>query len=244
MMDTCLLAGEIMLRSGGETYRTEDTMVLIARAAGMDEVHSFVTPTSIILSYRYMDKSYTRMIRTPERTIDLNKVTLVNDVSRKYVSGKITLISAYQLLQEIDQKKHIYPMWLQNVAAGVASGSFAVLSGATYYALLPTALAGMIVNICLFYFGKYLPFRFFIDFMSAIIGGMFVLLIYSLFPTLRLDLMLVGTMIPLFPGVAVTNSLRDLLSGDLMAGVSRGVEAVLTAVSVAVATVIILSLAR
>ncbi|MCK9927343.1 threonine/serine exporter family protein, partial [Frankia sp. Mgl5] len=63
-------------------------------------------------------------------------------------------------------------------------------------------------------------------------------------PFLHLDLMIVGTMLPLFPGIAVTNALRDLMAGDLMAGIARGVEAGLTALSVAVATAIILSFAR
>jgi uncharacterized membrane protein YjjP (DUF1212 family) len=243
-MDTCLLAGEIMLKNGGETYRAEETMAMIARAAGMDGVNSFVTPTSIILSYRCMDKDYTRMIRTPNRTIDLHKVTLVNDVSRKFVSGKITLAQAYMMLQEIDQKKAIYPQWLQNLAAGIASGAFAVLLGATWVDLLPTALSGMIVNLSVIYLDPILRVKIFTEFLAAFLGGVVVLLSYRMFPTLHLDLMIIGTMLPLFPGIAVTNSLRDLMAGDLMAGVSRGIEAVLTALSVAAATAIILSLAR
>lgn len=219
-------------------------MVLIARAAGMDHVHGSATPTSIIFSYRYMDKDFTRMIRTPERTINLNKVTLVNDVSRKYVAGKITLEQAYKMLQEIDQKRPIYPLWLQNVAAGLASGSFAVLNGASYADLLPTAICGITVNIGLTYIGQFFPMKFFADFLAAFSGGLAVLLFYFLFPSLHLDLMIVGTMLPLFPGIAVTNALRDLMAGDLMAGMARGVEAGLTALAVAVATAIILSFAR
>ncbi|NGQ96462.1 threonine/serine exporter family protein [Brevibacillus sp. SYP-B805] len=244
VMDTCLLAGEIILKNGGETYRAEETMALIARAAGMDNVNSFVTPTCLIMSYRCMDKDYTRMIRTPSRTIDLHKVTLVNDVSRKFVSGKMTLAQAYRKLQEIDRKKPIYPWWLQNLAAGIASGAFIVLIGATWFDILPTVFAGIIVNVSVYYLEAYLRVKIFTEFLAAFLGGMVVFLLYRLFPHLHLDLMIIGTMLPLFPGIAVTNSLRDLMAGDLMAGVSRGVEAVLTALSVAAATAIILSMAR
>lgn len=82
VMDTCLLAGEIMLKNGGETYRTEETMSWIAKAVSMDSVNSSATPTSIILSFRANGQDHTRMIRTPSRTINLSKVTLANDVSR------------------------------------------------------------------------------------------------------------------------------------------------------------------
>ncbi len=241
VMDTCLLAGEIMLKNGGETYRTEETMALIARAAGMDSVNSSATPTSLILSFRSMDRDHTRMIRTPNRTINLNKVTLVNDVSRRFVSGKITLAEAYQLLLEIDQKKSLYPRWMLHTAAGLASGSFAVLIGGAWYDLIPTALAAMVVNISLEFLEQFLRIKFFAEFTSALAGGLAVGLFVMLFPVLHLDILIIGTMLPLFPGIAITNSLRDLMAGDLVAGVSRGAEALLTALSVAAATAIILS---
>ena len=38
----CLLAGKIMLQSGGETYRVEDTMKRMAAALGLPHSHSYV----------------------------------------------------------------------------------------------------------------------------------------------------------------------------------------------------------
>ncbi len=241
VMETCLLAGEIMLKSGAETYRVEQTMALIAEAAGMEGVHSFVTPTSIIFSFRGTEIDRTRMIRISDRTIDLNKITLVNEVSRHFVSGKITLMESLRRLQEIDQKRPLYPRWLQQLAAGIASGSFAVLVGGDASDFVPTAIAGMLVNLSVYAFQQILQVKFFAEFMSAFLGGLLILLFVYLFPFLHLDIMIIGTMLPLFPGIAVTNSLRDLMAGDLVAGVSRGVEAVLTALSVAVAGAIVLS---
>ncbi len=244
VMDTCLLAGETMLKNGGETYRAEQTMEMLAEAAGMESVHSFVTPTSIIFSYRCEDRDHTRMIRIHDRTFNLNKVTLINEVSRQYVSGKITLQTAYRQLCEIDQKRPLYPVWLQHLAAGLASGSFAILMGGNMFDFLPTAIAGMMVNLGSYTFPAFLNVKFFADFFAAFVGGLFVFLVFTLFPSLHLNSMIIGTMLPLFPGVAITNSLRDLMAGDLMAGTSRGVEAILTALSVAIATALILSFTR
>lgn len=49
----------------------------------------------------------------------------------------------------------------------------------------------------------------------------------------NLDQIIIGSLMPLVPGVPLTNSVRDLLSGDLLAGMSRGVEALLTSLSIA-----------
>lgn len=240
VMDTCLLAGEIILKNGGETYRTEETMSLIARAAGMDEVNSSATPTSIILSFRCNGHDHTRMVRTPWRTTNLNKISLVNDVSRRFVSGSITLSQAYQSLREIDQKKPLYPRWMQPMAAAVASGSFSMLAGGTWFDLVPSALAGLTVHLSVEYLEQFVRMKFFTEFSAALLGGLVALLSVTVFPELHFSILIIGAMLPLFPGIAITNSLRDLMAGDLVAGVSRGVEAFLTAVSVAVATAIIL----
>ncbi|MEJ8546179.1 threonine/serine exporter family protein [Brevibacillus borstelensis] len=244
VMDTCLLAGGIMLKNGGETYRTEETMSWIAKAAGMDSVNSSATPTSIILSFRANGQDHTRMIRTPSRTINLNKVTLANDVSRRFVSGSITIYEAYNLFQQIDQGKPVYPKWLLHTAAGIASGSFAMLAGGSWLDLIPSALAGLTVNLSLQFFETFLRIKFFTEFVSALLGGLFALLCATLFSELHLSILIIGAMLPLFPGIAITNSLRDLMAGDLVAGVSRGAEALLTALSVAVATAITLWFVR
>ncbi|MED3729745.1 threonine/serine exporter family protein, partial [Geobacillus stearothermophilus] len=50
IVEVCLLAGKLMLESGGETYRVEDTMTRIAASFGMPRSHGYVTPTAIIFS--------------------------------------------------------------------------------------------------------------------------------------------------------------------------------------------------
>lgn len=180
------------------------------------------------------------MVRTPHRTTNLNKITLVNDVSRRFVGGGMTLSQAYQTLREIDQKKPLYPRWMQPLAAAVASGSFSMLAGGTWYDLAPSALAGLTVNISMEYLEQFVRMKFFTEFTAALLGGLLALLFVTIFPELHISIIIIGAMLPLFPGIAITNSLRDLMAGDLVAGVSRGVEALLTAVSVAVATAIIL----
>ena len=42
------------------------------------------------------------------------------------------------------------------------------------------------------------------------------------------DLIIIGCVMPLVPGVQITNALRDLLAGHYLSGVSRGTEALMT----------------
>ena len=45
---------------------------------------------------------------------------------------------------------------------------------------------------------------------------------------------IISTIMLLVPGLAFTNAIRDTVSGDLLSGLSRIVEALLTAVALAV----------
>ena len=56
-----------------------------------------------------------------------------------------------------------------------------------------------------------------------------------------MDKVIIGSIMLLVPGLAITNAIRDTIAGDLVSGIARAVEAFLTAIGVAVGTGVILS---
>ena len=73
VIDVVLIAGRILLESGAETYRVEDTMNRIAHSYGLNDTYSFVTSTSF---FSLNDRTNTRLIRIRDRTTDLEKLLL------------------------------------------------------------------------------------------------------------------------------------------------------------------------
>jgi uncharacterized membrane protein YjjP (DUF1212 family) len=244
VMEVCLLAGEIMLKYGGETYRVEETMERMALSQKMKKVHSFVTPTGIFLSFTASDKvgERTRVVRIDQRLIDLNKVTLVNDLSRRFVEGKLSLEQAEKELQKIDQKKMNYSIPFQHFAAGLASGSFAILFGGELIDFIPAFMAGVLVNISLLLLQSSLNVKFFAELISAFVGGVASIYFVNFGLGISLDQIIIGSLMPLVPGLPLTNAVRDVMAGDLVAGVGRGAEAVLTALSIATGIAIAISI--
>lgn len=234
MMDICLLAGKIMLTYGAETYRVEETLERMAEAANLKNVHSFVTTTGIFLSFEECGKGDTmQMVRIDDRYYDLNKVALVNQVSREFVTGDITSQEAYEKLKSINKAPLIYPLWLIHFASGIAGGGFSYLFGGGIKDTIPAFLAGVTASICLVEVEKYLRVKFFAEFIAAFIGGSVAIALVFLGIGTNLNQIIIGTLMPLVPGVPLTNAVRDLMSGDLVAGVSRGAEATLTSLSIA-----------
>ncbi|HIF1435584.1 hypothetical protein BU183_12295, partial [Enterococcus faecium] len=56
------------------------------------------------------------------------------------------------------------------------------------------------------------------------------------------DLIIIGCVMPLVPGVQITNAIRDLLAGHYVSGVSRGTEAMMTATMIGFAIAFIFQL--
>ncbi|MCD8500999.1 MAG: threonine/serine exporter family protein [Bacillaceae bacterium] len=242
MMDICLLAGEIMLSYGAETYRVEETLERMAKAALLKNVNSFVTTTGIFLSFEEEGRGdFMQMVRVAERSQDLNKVTLVNQVSREFVVGNMTIEEAEEQLGKIRTSIN-YPVWLVHLASGAAGGSFSYLFGGELKDILPAFIAGLIASIFLFEIEKLFKVKFFAEFIAAFVGGSVAILLVFLGMGTSLNQIIIGTLMPLVPGVPLTNAVRDLMSGDLVAGVSRGAEALVTSLFIAIGIALAITL--
>ena len=77
--------GQLMLRNGAETYRVDDTIKRICSSRGFTHINVFMAPNTIIVSDDRFD-GYTFMKVIESRCINLNKIDLLNDFSRKFVS--------------------------------------------------------------------------------------------------------------------------------------------------------------
>ncbi|HFD0848754.1 TPA: threonine/serine exporter family protein, partial [Enterococcus hirae] len=140
LLDTCLLAGKIMMESNAEMYRVEDTMSRIALASGNYRLVSYVTQTGLFIG---LDLTSTiRMEQITNRSINLEKVVNVNNLSRKYVAGELTLNDLYIALQAIEKDRSFFPVWLQILSAAVISGTIMVLFGGEMSDLPITLMIG------------------------------------------------------------------------------------------------------
>ena len=48
------------------------------------------------------------------------------------------------------------------------------------------------------------------------------------------DHLIIGSVMPLVPGVAITTSFRDILAGHMISGLVRGTEAIIVAIAIGV----------
>ncbi|KIO69683.1 hypothetical protein B4064_1151 [Caldibacillus thermoamylovorans] len=231
--EICLLAGEIMLASGAETYRVEDTMVRIAHAYGVKNAESYVTPTAIIFAVNgELYPAGTKMKRIERRTTDLNKIATVNSLSREISEGKWTIESAYERLKQIKKENISFSVPIQILAAGIASGCFVIMFLGKWIDVLPGIVAGSIGYFCFLTIHQIVKVRFFSELVSSLIIGFTAnIFVYAGIGD-QADKIIIGSVMPLVPGLLITNAIRDLMVGHLISGLAKGAEALLTAFAI------------
>ena len=232
LMNTAVLAGETMLKSGAETYRVEETIIRILETANVDTVETVVLTTGIFVTLDNPDMENISVIKRVEsRGMNLNRIECVNAVSRRFCAGEMTLEEAYAELKTIkgrQYKRRIYNLATIGVCAGFAplfGGSWAEIGGATIAGI---ALA-FITTV-----GKYFHIQgFILNVFSAFAVAISAIFLKNSFPVLDMDTVIISSIMPIVPGVAITYAIRDSLQGDYLAGAARTMEAFMTAVAIA-----------
>ena len=238
-IDCFLLAGRIMMESGAETYRVEDTMLRMARSQHLEDAQSYATPTGIIFSLGKTQPTSITSIQN--RITDLHKISLVNNVSRKLTSKIITLEQAYDELKKIQNTNYFLPLFIQVFAASIASSCFLYLFGGSLPDLPIAFFAGGIGHYIVSVVHEATKVKFFSEFFASLIVGIIAFIVVNHGFGNDLDKIILGSVMPLVPGLLITNAVRDLMAGHFTAGMAKGMEALLTAFAIGSGIAVVLS---
>ncbi|HBF76147.1 MAG TPA: hypothetical protein DDW71_12930 [Lactobacillus sp.] len=230
MIKTALHAGRLMIENGSEIARVSDTISRIASNAGYPDSKVYVTITGIMMSVSGEENAQIEPVTS--RSIDLEKITMVNDLSRDFANHKITLAQFEEQLTVLDHHSHYFPLWIQLLSAGLVSGALEVVFRHNYPDFLVTCIIGLIGWGIFYVINRVAKIRFLSEFLaSAAIGTLAILAVRYHLGT-NADDIIIGCVMPLVPGVPLTNAVRDILSGDLVSGIARGMEALMSAIAI------------
>ncbi|MCI5771731.1 MAG: threonine/serine exporter family protein [Clostridiales bacterium] len=241
-MDAVCLAAQIILESGGETYRSEETAEKMCQGFGIEKMDVLAMPTGVTMTVQSEDgESMTRIVRVRQRAINLARIDACNCVSRKVAAGKMNAEEAYRTLEAI-RTSPPFPQSMMLVACALSSGFFAVMLGGMWIDFAVACVCGLVTQALLPCLHK----RRVPTVLTGMISGFFTALIALLsrayFPQINIEAVISGAIMPVLPGMAMTSAIRDTIRGDLVSGGARSVEAVLSAVLIAAGVGIMMSL--
>ncbi|MBD7910166.1 MULTISPECIES: threonine/serine exporter family protein [Clostridium] len=242
LLKVATFAGKIMLESGAETYRVEETICRICLSFGVETADSFVTPTGIMVSISDNNETLSLIKRVTSRGVDLNKIDKVNDLSRLLQDNKNnTGIEDFYESLLIVNKGDRYSVLTTLIFSSIAAGAFSYLFGGDIKDLISATFVGLIIKIITNYFEKLAINEFFINSIGGGISALLAIILFTLGVASHIDKTIIGAIMLLVPGLAITNAIRDTIAGDYLAGITKASEAFLIAISIAVGTGAVLS---
>lgn len=239
ILNIATYAGRIMLENGGETYRVEEVIYRICHAYKI-EIDCYATITGIMATVRDSEGEHeSTTIRIKNRTMNLDIIHKVNDLCRNV--HLYDLDDFYSRLKEIKDEPRFSPR-TNLIAYALAGASFTLLFGGDYKDFIASILIGIVIFYVNSYFENFDVNSFFVNCIGSAILALISVMFYRMNLIDNYDIVISGTIMLLVPGMALTNSVRDLIAGDYMAGIARGVEAFLIAASLAAGSGVILAL--
>lgn len=239
-----LFAGEIMLKSGAEIYRVEDTVTRICKACNIPYVEVFATTTGVFVSVdegsEHSDM-HTFLKRIRNNSIDLEKISKINQFSRTFATTDLSIDEGMDLLKEINHSSQFAFLW-RVLGAGMIASFFTVMLGGRLLDFIASFAIGVLTYFVTILLERLELNLFIKDFCSCALVAFLALLFVGIGLGHSTHLIIIGSIMIFLPGVSITNAVRDSLSGDLVSGLSRAMEAILVAVAIAAGVGLVLKI--
>lgn len=232
--------GEGMLKNGAEVSRVEDTVERICRAYGAAHVEVFSIISVVNATVRMPDGTYSsQMRRVKQLGMDLGVLERLNALSRE-------VCATTPPLDEFDERVHEaksvgYPWWLMLAAMSVICGGFTFFFGGGWRDALVGAVIGAVVSVLDIFPSKYIN-----SLTKTAISALVIALMAGISVLIGVgqhgSIIIIGSIMPLVPGVSFGTAMRDLLLGDLASGSLKAMQSILQALMIAFAYMIAASL--
>ena len=219
---TCAMdIGEQLLISGAEVHRVEESICRMCAAFGFTRTDVFIITSSMVVTAYDDNTPYTQTRRITAATVDIEKIHRLNSLSRQICAQPMTETEIRQALAKAVDCKH-YSFWVELLCYG-----------GTAIESLISLLVGFIVRMGISLCNKAVPGNIFAKFFSAVVATALAYGAVRLGWIEKVDMIIIGNIMTLIPGIGLTVALRDLFTGDSIAGLLRTIEAVLTALAIA-----------
>ena len=233
LLSCALDIGEHMLISGAEIYRVEDCIKRICLSYGMKRIDVFTITSSIVATLEDRDhRNITQTRRISSYNTDLSKLDRLNQLSRDICRDTPPLEEVHKRVKTIINTKK-YPLPLECATYGAIAAAFTVFFGGSINDAVVSLFIGVLLRLIVFVTGKSKVNQVFSSLISSFVMCFVAFICVNHIFGDSIDMIVIGNIMLLIPGVGLTNSLRDLISGDIMSGVLRLCEVVMIALSIA-----------
>ena len=234
--------GELMLTSGAEVNRVENTIQRMGKAYGCTKVDVFTITSSIVVTVKTEEgQILTQTRRIYEYATNMGRVESCNRLARKICENQLSVEAFEDEIQKIREDRG-YPKWMILLCYPVIAASFTVFFGGSGRDFVSSALCGVLLYTATWLCGFMKLQRVIMTLVCSMVTCGGTVLLQRLGLVDSVDMVIIGNVMLLIPGIALTTSLRDMISGDMISGLLGLCEALIRTLAIAAGFALVLLL--
>ena len=236
--------GRRLQESGAEIYRVEEAVRRTFQAYGVDSGQVFAIPNCLIVSVVDDEgRPLTRMQRISFRGSNVARMERVYGFCRQVCQTAPDVDSALEQLRAVDADVSAFPVWMQLLGYFLGAGAFTLFWGGNAWDAVAGGLCGVAIGLCLIYMGRLNANLFIKTVIASFVSVFLAAALVWLGVGENINYITIGALMALVPGVMFTSFMRAIMAGDLVAGLFKLVEALLTGCAIAVGALVAMAAA-
>lgn len=225
--------GYLLLKHGAEIYRVEESLKRMCEGLGFQDIEVFAIPSYFTLSLTLHDGTpYHSSKRSRINHTHLDHLYELNCLVRKISNQDIE----YDEIKNEIEKIKTQPLNFHLILMGyiISAAMFCIFFGGNVFEAFVSGFIGFVLYYFIYMMERLNMNGIVRTLLSSMLLSSIAIICYKVNMISNLQSVITGTLMLLVPGIAITNSLRDIIGGDFVSGLSRMIEALLIAASIAI----------
>ena len=236
LLDLSTDLGYELAMCGAETFRVEESISRILDAYGI-QAEVFAIPNCLTVSIETADgRPMTRMRRIGYHGNDIDGVERLAGLSRQICKEKPDPVQAKMELERLCAKKRLYPMLVYLLGNFLGAFGFAMVFGGSIIDGLCGGVCGLVVGVINHGMDRMMANQFFRTIAASFPMALLAYAMSAVGIADNPDMVTIGALMILVPGLLFTNAMRDIIFGDTNSGTNRIVQVLLIAAAIALGT--------
>ncbi|MGN0169353.1 MAG: threonine/serine exporter ThrE family protein [Lachnospiraceae bacterium] len=226
--------GEEMLTCGAEINRVEDSIYRMLTSYGYQKVNVFSIPEFIAVSIVTNEgETRTQTRRVYRFSNNFHRLEELNEISRQICATQPGVKKLWQSLDNMQPVSYHDNTPLIALGYFMGGGAFTIFFGGNVLDGVAAGITALLMMGISRLTNVQNLNKLVYTWLSSLIAGFSAILFVRIGIGQHLDTIMIGDIMLLIPGMALTTSIRDMMCGDLMAGIFRFLESLLVAGSIA-----------
>lgn len=225
--------GEEMVVCGAEVNRVEDSIYRMCKSYGADRINVFIITSNLQVTLEAPNGKIITHIRCIVRyDVNFDRLDYLNDLSRYICKFTPDADTMKEKFEQVLARKKQAPI-LKFVGAVMVAAGFTAFFGGQLIDVVDAGIMGIFVVLMEKIMSSREKNQMVYNFVVSFIAGLIAVTMVRMGLGNNMDKIMMGGIMLLIPGIAMTNAVRDMLIGDIASGMIRLANALLVAAAIA-----------